>query len=93
MASFDDVKYTSINYTPTDFIEVALTHVVDWDGSEERIYVKRGELDDGRSYHGNLAIPFDQQVAEKVAAAILRIAGVDEFDYQETLSELEFLDG
>jgi hypothetical protein len=35
----------------------------------------------------------DEEVVKQVAAALLKTAGVDEFDYQEEVDELEFLDG
>jgi hypothetical protein len=35
----------------------------------------------------------DEDVVKQVAAALLKTAGVDEFDYQEQVGELAFLDG
>jgi len=93
MARFDDIKYTSINFRGNDFIEVALTQVVDEASRGEYISLKKGYLHKGRKYKGSIPVPLDESVVKKVAAALLRVAGVEEFDYREELEELEFLDG
>jgi hypothetical protein len=93
LARFDDIKYTSIHFRGNDFIEVSLTQVVDESTRDEFISVKKGYVDKGRNYKGSIPVPLDEEVVKQVAAALLKTAGVDEFDYQEEVDELEFLDG